>query len=94
MSLMSEHILEQLNRLAESVPRKAQAEHSGRLTRMVGLTLEAVGCQVVVGERCVIETDGDKAVEAEVVGFEGERIFLMPISSVEGLKPGDRKSVV
>jgi flagellum-specific ATP synthase len=88
MSLMSEHILEQLNRLAESVPRKAQAEHSGRLTRMVGLTLEAVGCQVVVGERCVIETDGDKAVEAEVVGFEGERIFLMPISSVEGLKPG------
>ncbi|MEA3244036.1 MAG: flagellum-specific ATP synthase FliI, partial [Pseudomonadota bacterium] len=28
---------------------------TGKLTRMVGLTLEAVGCQASIGGRCLIE---------------------------------------
>lgn len=62
----------------------------GSLTRMVGLTLEAVGCQAAVGDRCeVVTTDGVR-VEAEVVGFSGDRIFLMPTSDVHGVKPNAR----
>ena len=45
---------------------------SGQLTRMVGLTLEAVGCQAAIGGRCLIQGSGDSCVEAEVVGFAGE----------------------
>ncbi|MBL4865170.1 MAG: flagellar protein export ATPase FliI [Pseudomonadales bacterium] len=60
----------------------------GKLTRMVGMTLEAVGCNVSIGGRCHIKSAGSELVEAEVVGFSGEKIFLMPVGPVDGLKPG------
>jgi flagellum-specific ATP synthase len=61
---------------------------AGRLTRVVGLTLEAVGCNVSLGGRCLISHPSGRDIEAEVVGFDGARIFLMPLYSVEGLQPG------
>ncbi|MDF1764694.1 MAG: flagellar protein export ATPase FliI [Oleibacter sp.] len=67
-----------------------QPRVSGRLTRMVGLTLEAVGLDVKVGDRCRVERRHDDDVEAEVVGFDEHRVFLMPIEQVEGLRPGAR----
>ena len=63
---------------------------SGRLTRMVGLTLEAVGLNVSVGRQCRVVVSGDKEIEAEVVGFHNEKTFLMPVQKVEGLRPGAR----
>ena len=57
----------------------------GKLVRMVGLTLEATGCQAAVGSRCHIETATGEVVEAEVVGFGDGRLFLMPVGSVQGL---------
>lgn len=62
---------------------------SGHLTRMVGLTLEAVGCNVKVGDRCWVSQD-DHKIEAEVVGFDQDKIFLMPIEPALGLSPGAR----
>ncbi len=62
----------------------------GRLTRMVGLTLEAIGCQAPVGARCMVEGPEGKDIEAEVVGFSGEKLFLMPIGRVQGLVPNAR----
>ena len=64
------------------------ARATGKLVRMVGLTLEAVGLTMKVGERCMVERPGDKDIEAEVVGFDEQRIFLMPIEQVDGLRPG------
>ncbi|MFT4862779.1 MAG: flagellum-specific ATP synthase [Pseudohongiellaceae bacterium] len=60
----------------------------GRLTRVVGLTLEAVGCVVCLGDRCEVLSDNHKPLEAEVVGFDGSKIYLMPLAKVEGLRPG------
>ena len=60
----------------------------GKLTRMVGLTLEAVGLDAVVGDHCHISTHGGGHIEAEVVGFAGDRVYLMPIAEVRGLGPG------
>jgi len=60
---------------------------SGRLTRMVGLTLEAVGCKVKVGDRCLIE-QGKDYIEAQVVGFDGDKFFLMPVEPANSLSPG------
>lgn len=62
----------------------------GRLTRMVGLTLEAVGCQAAVGSRCQIITKTGDEIEAEVVGFSEEKTFLMPTGDMRGLVPGAR----
>ncbi len=62
----------------------------GRLTRMIGLTLEAAGCQAAIGDRCdVIALDGSR-VEAEVVGFGSERLYLMPTGDPHGLRPDAR----
>ena len=65
----------------------------GRLTRATGLVLEATGLQLPLGATCVIERqDGNETqeVESEVVGFNGQRLFLMPLEEVEGVLPGAR----
>ncbi|MEM6161027.1 flagellar protein export ATPase FliI [Erwinia sp. P6884] len=65
----------------------------GRLTRATGLVLEATGLQLPLGATCVIErNDGQTVseVESEVVGFNGQRLFLMPLEEVEGILPGAR----
>jgi flagellum-specific ATP synthase len=62
----------------------------GRLSRMVGLTLEAVGCRAAIGSRCRVETKSGRMIEAEVVGFSDARIFLMPTAEVHGLEPDCR----
>ncbi len=62
----------------------------GTLNRMVGMTLEAVGCEAAVGGRCLVDTADGKQVEAEVVGFSGDKLFLMPTGDIRGLKPGAR----
>tara|TARA_R110001592_G_scaffold138511_6_gene357801 strand:- start:13488 stop:14840 length:1353 start_codon:yes stop_codon:yes gene_type:complete len=85
---VSASISEKLNLLASAVPSKVPAEYSGRLTRMVGLTLEAVGCHCIVGDRCLIQSVNGSLIEAEVVGFDGDKTFLMPLTAADGLKPG------
>ncbi|MCR5085714.1 MAG: flagellar protein export ATPase FliI [Succinivibrionaceae bacterium] len=61
---------------------------SGHLTRVVGLTLEAEGLKTSVGQRCRIDTDSGP-LSAEVVGFEGSLVYLMPTDEVSGVKSGD-----
>ncbi len=63
---------------------------SGRVTRVAGLVMEAVGLKLAVGAACTIPLANGSRVEAEVVGFEGERLYLMPQSDVEGILPGAR----
>ena len=62
---------------------------SGKLTRVVGLTLEAVGCRAAVGSMCRIET-ATGTLDAEVVGFSGDKLFLMPSEDLGGVVPGAR----
>ncbi len=62
----------------------------GTLNRMVGMTLEAVGCEAAVGGRCLVDTGAGKQIEAEVVGFAGDKLFLMPTGDVRGVMQGAR----
>ncbi|UJP00449.1 MAG: flagellum-specific ATP synthase FliI, partial [Nitrosomonas sp.] len=61
---------------------------SGTITRVSGLVMEAVGLKLAVGSSCNIFLSNGHSVSAEVVGFSGERLFLMPSSDVYGLSPG------
>ena len=61
---------------------------SGRLTRVAGLVMEAVGLKLAVGSSCFVMTPSGQRVDAEVVGFSGDRLFLMPSTDIYGLKPG------
>jgi flagellum-specific ATP synthase len=62
----------------------------GKLTRMVGLTLEAVGCRAAIGGRCDVVNAAGESVDAEVVGFAGESLYLMPTGDIRGLEPDAR----
>jgi flagellum-specific ATP synthase len=62
---------------------------AGRLVRVVGLTLEAVGVKAAVGSQCLVETaQGDLI--AEIVGFSKDITYLMPEQSLQGVLPGAR----
>ena len=63
-------------------------EVRGTLTRLAGLVLEATGVQVPVGSQVLIGMPGQAPVLAEVVGFSGDRAFLMPAGDVHGLSRG------
>ena len=63
---------------------------SGRLTRVTGLVMEAVGLRLAVGSSCSVVLPNGPAIDAEVVGFADDRIFLMPSHDVYGVVPGAR----
>ena len=74
-----------LDRVHE-VPRFAEY---GRVTRVVGLVIEAVGVDVAMGELCELRgLAPDTTVLAEVVGFHERGVFLMPLDEVQGMRPG------
>ena len=65
-------------------------EVSGRLTRINGLVMEASGIKLPLGSGCRVLVPGGGAVEAEVVGFNGDKLYMMPTDDVFGLAPGAR----
>jgi flagellum-specific ATP synthase len=74
-----------------AAPRPLETE--GTLVRVTGLVLEAAGVRVPVGSVCEVHStagDGQPPVLAEVVGFNGDRAFLMPTGEVHGLSSGAR----
>src|SRR3546814_15750957 len=56
----------------------------GSLRRVVGLTLEAEGCEAALGARCLVDTADGAKLETEVVGFADERLLLMPVGHMHG----------
>ncbi len=61
---------------------------AGRLTRINGLVMEASGLKLPLGAAVRIRLPGEGMVEAEIVGFSGDRLFMMPTEDVYGLAPG------
>ncbi len=61
----------------------------GRVTRVVGLVLEATGLDVGLGALCRVTSHSrDHSVLAEVVGFHERGVLLMPLGEMDGLHPG------
>ena len=60
----------------------------GRLVRVTGLTLEVVGCQLVMWQRCRVSTASGEPLLAEVVGFNRDISYLMPLQPMSGLFAG------
>lgn len=85
---MPQSLLNKIQSLQQQVPA-APAVAAGKLVRGIGLTLEAVGCQMPVGSQCLVQTV-DGQIEAEVVGFAENITYLMPTEAVRGIVPGSR----
>ena len=62
--------------------------HSGRVSKIVGLTIESIGPTTDIGELCYIKPRKGPGLPAEVVGFRDQRVLLMPLSDLTGIGPG------
>ncbi|TSJ78656.1 FliI/YscN family ATPase [Rariglobus hedericola] len=61
----------------------------GRVTGVTGLIIESEGPNVGLGELCKIRSErGDFDSLAEVVGFRGQHVLLMPLDEINGLHAG------
>ena len=78
-----------LELLTERVADTPRFDGYGRVTRVVGLVIEATGVDVGVGELCrVTSLTDDRSVLAEVVGFHEDHVILMPLGELDGLHAG------
>ena len=62
----------------------------GKVTKIVGLTIESVGPNAKLNDLCRIIIDREQNIStmAEVVGFRDKHLLLMPFESVEGIGVG------
>jgi flagellum-specific ATP synthase len=75
--------------LLDALERSDPVTVSGRVSKLVGLTVEADGLEASVGELCRIELDRSRVpVLAEVVGFANGKVLLMPFQHTDGIRPG------
>ena len=62
---------------------------SGKVKRIVGMIVEGDGPPVAVGSICIIKPINGKApVQGQVVGFQDNKILLMPLGDIYGVEPG------
>jgi len=76
------------DRLEELLEESTLSLKMGKVKKVIGLIIHAVGLKVFVGEVCEILLDDHNKIFAEVVGFEDDGVLLMPLGDVQGIGPG------
>lgn len=75
-------------RYLRAIERADSVECTGKVTQVVGLTVECTGISARMGDVCRVYTGvGSDYVETEVVGFNSGRVLLMPLGDLEGIGP-------
>ncbi|TSB46410.1 flagellar protein export ATPase FliI [Alkalicoccobacillus porphyridii] len=77
--------------LFETISTMKAHKWFGKVTRVVGLTIESTGPNAAVGDICVIHSgrQGTGKIRAEVVGFKESNVLLMPLSDTLDIAPGN-----
>jgi flagellum-specific ATP synthase len=68
--------------------RSPQPERSGTLVRLVGMRMETRGIMAPLGACCEVVGQLGHRIEAEVVGFNDQTLYLMPFNEPQGIGPG------
>ena len=76
--------------LDEHVRRILPVGLTGRVTRIVGLTVAVAGFPAPLGAIAKLETEQGTILEAEVVGFSGEETLLLSYGELNGIRRGTR----
>lgn len=73
----------------DALLERSLVKHLGKVTKVVGLTIESIGPEAKLNDLCIIKSNSAAgAVKAEVVGFRDDRVLLMPYDNVEGVGLG------
>ncbi len=78
--------------LINQIPNISTFKKFGKVTRVVGLMIESQGPESSIGDVCKIHVHsskhGHQIILAEVVGFNGELVMLMPYTSIREISIG------
>lgn len=79
-----------ITKLEETIETVDTYKRYGKVLRLVGLTIESLGPLANIGEVCLIHPESNKGepILAEVVGFNNEKIMLMPYTEINEIGPG------
>ena len=78
------------SKLQEKVKKISTIYSEGKVTKVIGLTIEVQGIRAFVGELCTIYNEMNDAIKCEVVGFRDDAVLLMPLGELTGISPGCR----
>ena len=77
------------NKYLDIIKNTQTIKEIGKITEIIGLTIESDGPKSSIGDLCYIYNNyNDKPTMAEVVGFKRDKILLMPLASPDGIHPG------
>ena len=77
--------------LRDQMMPQSFAQHVGRVVKVAGLLIESCGPDVSSGDQVYIHDDSKGTRHlAEVVGFNENRIILMPVDHLNSIRPGSR----
>lgn len=65
-------------------------KREGKVKQVIGLTIQVEGIKAFVGELCKIVLGANQYVDAEVVGFNDDKVLLMPLGELSGIGPGSK----
>lgn len=78
-----------LKRYREKVASCETFKYMGMVDKIAGLMIESIGPKARMGDLCRLKVLGEEAsIYAEVVGFQDNRILLMPYDDVKGIGNG------
>ncbi|NLW90327.1 MAG: flagellar protein export ATPase FliI [Syntrophomonadaceae bacterium] len=79
-----------MEKYMDTISRTPVCQLKGKISQAIGLTLEATGPKVRLGELCYVKSNyaDRQMIPAEVVGFKDRKILLMPLGNLEGIGPG------
>ncbi|KPU28219.1 ATP synthase [Caloranaerobacter sp. TR13] len=78
-----------IKKYVDAVKNIKLIKYFGKVTKVIGLTIESNGPQASIGELCYIYPFSSKvAIPAEVVGFKEDKLLLMPLGDMQGIGPG------
>ena len=80
-----------LEKYSEALKTNSLLRFSGRVSKIIGLMIESIGPAVEIGE--VVDIYPIKNIEplkGEVVGFNNDKVLIMPLGDMIGIGPGSR----
>ncbi len=81
-----------LKKYQDKLQLKDYIEYIGKVSKVVGLTIESDGPQASIGDLCNVHVLKGESIKAEVVGFKDDKVLLMPLGEMTGISPGSTVS--
>lgn len=80
----------ELKKMINIIQRAETFRYYGKIEKVVGMMIESIGPECRIGDLCkIFDQEADHYILAEVVGFRGNKVLLMPYEEPEGISYGN-----